>query len=318
MDKIYEGRKDFVTYLKLSRPDYKLYNTVSGRTPFSIEYQTRVPFLLEDRSFPSVVGTAFDYLARFMVATVIKDNKEDVFKDLVAFKGLNSFEGEIKKEFTKHYEDALEIIKIYIHDEDEISLTDVTRICCFLARLEHCSRTSWIPNEEEIHYLRKENRRVVNEVNMMGVVFYEEFIVKKMVKTDSIVIYNPSFGVCSKKLKGADGDIFIDGVLWDFKTTKMIVRKWQDETQMWQYLVYDNTCKLVNDQTASLFKYKIKALAFYKARFGEIEYLKIKDINIKQLYAVSRTMVATLENIDTSKTIDEALQKTNRNKIFTE
>ncbi len=316
MSKFNEDRKLFINYLKLSRPKDDLYKTVSKKKPFSQEYSIKVPYSLYMRSAPSVVGTAFDYLARFMIARTININKDHALLNLRAENGIDFFNEDYQDELYDKFEICMDQIEHYINGSNEINLVEVTKICCFLARLEHASRTNWVPNEETLKLLKKEDSEILKEVNSMGVVFYDDFIAKGMVKEDSVVVFNPSFGICSKKLKGADGDIFIDGVLWDFKTTKLSIKKNNDFIQMWQYLVYDRACKMYNDSTYSLAKHEIKALAFYKARFGEIEYIKVRDINAKQLYAVSRTIVEMIPSINQNLTIDEALNKTKRVKIF--
>lgn len=316
MSKFNEDRKLFINYLKLSRPKDDLYKTVSKKKPFSQEYSIKVPYSLYMRSAPSVVGTAFDYLARFMIARTININKDHALLNLRAEDGIDFFNEDYQDELYDKFEICMDQIEHYINGSNEINLVEVTKICCFLARLEHASRTNWVPNEETLKLLKKEDSEILKEVNSMGVVFYDDFIAKGMVKEDSVVVFNPSFGICSKKLKGADGDIFIDGVLWDFKTTKLSIKKNNDFIQMWQYLVYDRACKMYNDSTYSLAKHEIKALAFYKARFGEIEYIKVRDINAKQLYAVSRTIVEMIPSINQNLTIDEALNKTKRVKIF--
>lgn len=316
MSKFNEDRKLFINYLKLSRPKDDLYKTVSKKKPFSQEYSIKVPYSLYMRSAPSVVGTAFDYLARFMIARTININKDHALLNLRAENGIDFFNEDFQDEIYDKFEICIDQIEHYINGSNEINLVEVTKICCFLARLEHASRTNWVPNEETLKLLKKEDSEILKEVNSMGVVFYDDFIAKGMVKEDSVVVFNPSFGICSKKLKGADGDIFIDGVLWDFKTTKLSIKKNNDFIQMWQYLVYDRACKMYNDSTYSLAKHEIKALAFYKARFGEIEYIKVRDINAKQLYAVSRTIVEMIPSINQNLTIDEALNKTKRVKIF--
>ena len=316
MSKFNEDRKLFINYLKLSRPKDDLYKTVSKKKPFSQEYSIKVPYSLYMRSAPSVVGTAFDYLARFMIARTININKDHALLNLRSENGIDFFNEDYQDELYDKFEICMDQIEHYINGSNEINLVEVTKICCFLARLEHASRTNWVPNEETLKLLKKEDSEILKEVNSMGVVFYDDFIAKGMVKEDSVVVFNPSFGICSKKLKGADGDIFIDGVLWDFKTTKLSIKKNNDFIQMWQYLVYDRACKMYNDSTYSLAKHEIKALAFYKARFGEIEYIKVRDINAKQLYAVSRTIVEMIPSINQNLTIDEALNKTKRVKIF--
>lgn len=46
-------------------------------------------------------------------------------------------------------------------------------------------------------------------------VFQERFI--PTINSSSKIIYNPNFGVASAFVGGADGDVIIDGTLYDFK-----------------------------------------------------------------------------------------------------
>jgi len=64
--------------------------TRSGREPFSKEYEELVPYSLSSPFQASLVGTGFDYLARFIIAKNInnKQDKKTAYSNLVAEKGL--------------------------------------------------------------------------------------------------------------------------------------------------------------------------------------------------------------------------------------
>ena len=137
-----------------------------------------------------------------------------------------------------------------------------------------------------------------------------------MVNPESVIVYNPRFGKCETALGEVDDCIFIDGVLWDFKTNKTCESQWIDETEAWQYYVYDSVAKLIKDNSESLFKLKINALAFYKARFAEIEYLKTKDINKKCLCLVMQNTIKTINNMKYEDSIDDAFIKSKNEMLY--
>lgn len=296
MDKI-KYLQEYKDYIKKTRPKRDLYRTVSGKKVFSNEYQLIVPNDFDDRSFASVAGTAFDYMARFIIARFCYNYKEESLTDLKSTEGLNSFEGDLREEFNEVNISIIDRLRNFIFNKSELNLNTLARYCCFLARLEHCARTNWTPNESLINFMRVENKEIILELVKMAALFYKNFIISGMVKIDSEIVYNPKFGKCSKFLEGADADIFIDGVLWDFKTTKNFLSKSDDEVQLWQYYIYDKACKMADDASSSLFDFDIKAVAFYKARFGEIEFLKISKINYNLIYSAVKMTIERMMTI---------------------
>lgn len=95
--------------------------------------------------------------------------------------------------------------------------------------------------------------------------------------TDSVEIFNPSFGIASYACGGADADVYVDGVLYDFKTSKKNGYNWKETAQLVMYYYLNKIASSLEEPNmpeapAQLAEYKIFKLAFYKARFGEIEY----------------------------------------------
>lgn len=310
MEKIFKDRFKFMNFMKNTRPINTLYKTYSGKSAFSDSYEMIVEYKLKDRSFASVVGTSFDYLARFIIAKRINKNKDAVLFGLRCEEGISCFPKDMQDKLLVTYKGNISIIKEFIYGNTKIDLTKILEACCFFGRLEHAARLRWIPNENTLKHIKKENFEILSELMKMASLFFKTFVKSGMVKPDSDVIFNPSFGNVGKTLKITDADVYIDGVLWDFKTTKSSFSKPDDETQLWEYYILSEVCKRDNDQECSLIQRNVRAIAFYKARFGEIEYLLIRNAK-KDL--IKKTISITLEtyrNIDGERTIDEAFAKT--------
>ena len=55
---------------------------MSGKIPFSKEYTEKFPYNLDVPYDSTLVGTAFDYLARFEIARNIDNNKQSAYEKL--------------------------------------------------------------------------------------------------------------------------------------------------------------------------------------------------------------------------------------------
>ena len=307
--------KEFRNYLSGTRPKTSLYKTVSRHRPFSSDYELKVPSNFTDRSFASVSGSAFDYLARFLVARKAKLYKNQVTFDLKAYEGIKYFDSEHQKIYYKRYDEEIKTVIEFVNYLEGAGINEAIKAACFFARLEHSARTEWIPNDKTISYIENESKEITKDLLKLSIVFEKEFV-GPIVRENSAIVYNPKFGDASKYLNGADADIYIDGVLYDFKTTKLFTARSLDETQMWRYFVFYKGSKIDNDDSCSLFFKDVKALALYKARFGEIEYLKIGDIKIGLIYAVSKKIVYMISLIKEGKSIDEAFELSKKRCIF--
>ncbi|MDU3526736.1 hypothetical protein [Clostridium sp.] len=393
--------KEFFNNIKPSKEEFY---TLSGKKPFSKEYEEKFPYNLERPYDSTLIGTAFDYLARFEIARNIKFNKEKSYEmlyDGIPRSGLrkvdfNIFYESIMLRLEDEFYNAIDITKQYINlqiDSFEVLLEK----SLYLARLEHCYRVGAIgtykllesngllPNciffrneelikvedlikiegsccylsvilksikdnvivkieeydkdknriddfelkeiskefklntntsfiklniivngdkanlediimvsvyhisEEKINnfinWFIKFNQNIIDELKNIFVQFREIFI-KNIIEEDSIVVFNPSFGKASELVNGADADIYIDGVLYDFKTTKKYGYVGKDISQIIGYFLLKNVDEkyiIINDENrkkiSPLLHYDINKLAFYKARFGEIEFLDISYLN---------------------------------------
>ena len=91
-----ERDKAFQELIKPVLPGKSMFKTLSGETAFS-KYELVCPYCLNNSHEASLVGTAFDYLARAMIARTITNNKEYAIIDLKAATGLKRIENRVDK-----------------------------------------------------------------------------------------------------------------------------------------------------------------------------------------------------------------------------
>lgn len=400
------SNKEVKEFFNNIKPRKEEFYTLSGKKPFSKEYEERFPYNLNKPYDSTLVGTAFDYISRFEIARNIKFNKEKSYEMLyegIPKKGLGWIECSISyqsimSKFKEELYDAIDLAKQYVNLQTN-SIEVLFEKSLYLARLEHCYRTSagsvynllesnglslnsihltggeltkvkelikidgtccclYIYhkintiedrvtvkveaydkdknkiNDFELKELPKEfklnpntsfiklnimingneinlddivritinhtseeklnsilnlftrfDKNLIDELNNIFIQFREHFV-KNIIKEDSIVVFNPSFGKASRLVGGADADIYIDDVLYDFKTTKNYGYSGKDISQIIGYFLlksidekYPTAKNEYFKEEPSLLHYDINRLAFYKARFGEIEYLDTSYLN---------------------------------------
>lgn len=315
-----EKDKEFQRIVKRVTPNKKIIKTVSGVKAFSDEYKMEVPNELNNTYQASVSGTAFDYLARFFIGQVVNKGRWNSFLKLNALKGLLNLRFHVNPlEYSKLedryisylsnimefiYSDAAKVDGLVDKVSDEIEFkayqnflnkkvksnykyefdtSYLVAYSVYFAKLEMIYRSKIIP--EKINVLTNLDMEQYNDLSHMCDIFFKNFLDSGLITPKSDVVYNPTFGKVGHLVGGADADIYIDGVLYDFKSTKTNAYKWQDFAQIISYyLLNELTCQ--KDDDALLRKKKINSIALYKSRFGEIEYIDMTDISSVELNKV--------------------------------
>ncbi|MFA9559648.1 hypothetical protein ACERII_20260 [Evansella sp. AB-rgal1] len=266
--------KEFKEILLSIEPHKNDYYTLSEKPPFSIEYEMLVSNNDLSSYESSLVGTAFDYLARFRIAQFIKN--EDALQWFVATQSFTKYKFNKDYEKLKLYTEWLETIQKYIND-NSISITNILEIAIHFAKLEHLFRNGTKKENVDVNYVFFEQapESVISNLENLMIVFEEKFMTPEILKKNSQVFFNPNFGVGSSLVSGADADIFIDGTLYDFKTTKSQLLNQKDSLQLVGYFLLNELQKDCGYLVGVNFDMNIERLAFYKARFGEVEYYDI-------------------------------------------
>lgn len=281
--------KEFGEILKSYIPKSKDFITNNGTVAFS-KQPYLVPYNLEYPYNSINIGTAFDYIARFIIAKEVCDKEEKVLKGIVAHAGMKLIldnelvKGKQLEKIIHLYGKSLEEIKYFLNNK-ESTYEDIVNAVCFLAKLEAISRGGGILPKNGAKGILEIDEEIKRDVTKMSEVFNNVFIVSGLVKPTSDVVFNPQFGITSELVGGADADIYIDGILYDFKSSKNSGYKWKDVAQLYGYYLLDCLNKinpLLNDIT-SIGNREIKELAIYSARFGIINSYPICKVSKEEI-----------------------------------
>lgn len=274
---------DFKLFFKSIIPSKREFSTLSGHSPFSKEYVVQAPYKMEKQYNSSTVGTAFDYLARWIIARIITENKEQAYTDLIAEDGVFRCKNESERlgiDLAKEYKALLENCKLYVHGTGDIE--DLIKTAIFFAKLEQVFRRNLLPFQIDLKYLLLVEDEVVDDLKKLITVFKRVIADTHIVHKNSIVVFNPTFGGASCIIGGADADVYIDGVLYDFKCTKKTGYDWCEVAQIYGYFLLSKIAKHYNDADNMLRNHDINRIAFYRARYGEIEYFDLTKDTYEQ------------------------------------
>lgn len=283
-----EQQKEFQKILRTHIPSKNKFYTLSRSQPFSKkDYQLSIPYILKDNYSPSVVGTAFDYLARIMIGRLIRRSKDrkEVYTELVAEQGLYILNKYLKNDqrtikiINDKFHESINKIKVYVNSYKPIE--DLIPIAYYLAKLEQIARSGMLPEDIHESLLTNPSNEIYKDLNNLCRIFQSDFINKGLVHSNSVVDFNPNFGYASILVGGADADIIIDGILYDFKTTKHVGYRWNEVSQLLGYFYLHHLSKKMRKFGIpySGVELPIKTVAFYRARYSEIEAF---DVNIDE------------------------------------
>ncbi|PDZ74509.1 hypothetical protein [Bacillus pseudomycoides] len=290
-----KNEKQFQTIIKEVTPNRNDFQTLSGNTAFSNEYDTLVPYTLENNHNAMIVGTAFDYIARLMIARIVINNREDLFTELAAEKGLDVMkeflgkDNDISTRLENFYNKAIDLMMDFVAGGSNIQT--IIKVSCFLANLECVFRNNKPPMDIRKSLFSPPSEDISRELEALCKVFEEKFLVPEIVREESKVVYNPNFRLASLMVNGADGDIIIDGVLYDFKTGKSFAYWEEHAAQLIGYYLL-NEISLTAEQFDYVSTYfDIERVALYKARYGETEYFELKNIDVKKIVEITSKLI---------------------------
>lgn len=187
----------------------------------------------------------------------------------------------VRRNFSKEYVDKFKNIMLNIHvdleeytdvSDSELTIEKVQSILpsiYVLAKLEQIYRQGENPNFKGIVDLYDKKfyfvdlKDIEEDLLYLYGIFRARFINNGLVQKNSKIVFNPTFGISSALVGGADGDIIVDKTLFDFKcikSDKYIEDYW---LQLMGYYVLNSVG----------YKNNIDKLAIYRARHGEFEYV---------------------------------------------
>ncbi|MGG5757950.1 hypothetical protein ACQ3VF_19450 [Bacillus toyonensis] len=294
-----KNEKQFQYIIKKVTPNRDDFQTLSGNVAFSNEYDMLVPYALDNPYNSIILGTAFDYIARLMIARVATNNREDFFTELAAEKGLDEIkrlrgeEDNISVRLENFYNKAVNLMRDFVEGGSDIQT--MIRVSNFSANLEWVYRNHKLPEDIRKSLFSHPSEDIAKELEEMCKVFEEKFLIPEIVHKESKVVYNPNFGLASMIVDGADGDIIIDGVLYDFKTGKPFAYSWVNAAQLIGYYFLNDISLIAMELGYESSSFDIEKVALYKARYGEIEYFDLKNNNAERNTEITTELILHFE-----------------------
>ncbi len=134
-------------------------------------------------------------------------------------------------------------------------------------------------SDEEIYdyiFEKKLSEDVVYVIKQIGKLFLDKFVENGLLKSDSTVIIKPKFGAWST-IYGAEGDIYIDGIIYDIKSRSKEGYRRVEIAQIYAYYLcylldkyYDVTIPETIKPPSNLNGKEVTGIGIYMSRFGEI------------------------------------------------
>ena len=230
----------------------------------------------------STVGTAFDYLLRFLIKA---HNPSAISSPWVACKSLNILKGREKKKALSIINDVEERYSQFLKKKeinDELIFSTL-----LLVKLDVVFRRG--VKLEEID-MDVEPGDIVDLRNLINGVPKELYIAKNH------CFLNPVFGLASSLVGGADADLFIDNTLIDIKTTNnsKFMREYFNQLMGYVILhelgqIYSNNIEKIDpkgiikdlngdDFDKAFLNTKIEKIGIYFSRFNYLHTIDLMDV----------------------------------------
>lgn len=251
-------------------------NNDNDQTPISFKKMVNAP---KTRNY-TLVGTAFDYLLRFLIKA---HNPNAVTQPWRAERALEVLKGEEKKMAKSIIKNAKKHVDRFLREKninDDIIVSSL-----LLAKLDGIfwgsdfENIDWDVDPADVDDIR----------NLINGVPDSLYIAKKH------CFLNPTFGLATYLVDGADADLLIDGTLIDIKTTKDPKFTSRFFNQLMGYVIlhhlgrlYSKNIKSVvpagfesqfeNDPDNHFLNSKIEKIGVYFSRFNYLYTIDLKDV----------------------------------------
>jgi len=203
-----------------------------------------------------LVGTAFDYLLRFYIKRLNPNAIETVW---ISERSVRILSMEFQKMIIKC---AKKIYSEFIKS-GEMS-DDLFEIVILLAQLDIIFRTGIV--DENLGTVDKKDIKDLK--NLISLVKPEYFTASK------VCILNPTFGIASKLVGGADCDLVIDDAIIEIKTVKDLEFSRDYFNQLMGYY----TLYKIGGIDGMKKRAKINRLGIYYSRYAKLYYINLYDI----------------------------------------
>jgi hypothetical protein len=210
-----------------------------------------------------LVGTAFDYLLRFYIKQI---NPQAIERVWIAESSVNILK---KSGFNRFYEQGYLIVtqarEEYAKFLATQQLTDeLIRDSLLLAKLDAFFRVGKID----------ENLQDIDEKDVEDLRSLMSLVDANLFKSSGVVLLNPTFGLASALVGGADADLLIDDLLIDVKNTK----EFSLEREAFNQLIGYYTLFKIDEIDGAPPQHEVKRLGIYFSRYAYLHVIPVEDV----------------------------------------
>ena len=279
---------EFKYFIKAHIPNRKYFISSTGYPAFSKSIPVLVPCGGISSYESGQIGEISDFLFCLEIARYIDSNKEDVF-DSLTWRAIQLYNGCIKRQLEAEtqsqesigmFYNAVSCCRNYIHGVN-CDIKDLINYANIIIRAEHYFHYTE-------HYTFKEYltklfmpcpNHLIADISQLVNVFIDCFITSGLVRKNSSVICHPWFEPWSSELGGGIADLYLDGVLYDFKSTKKTGYSWEDVGQIYAYYILSQLCAKHPTESSFWANYPVHAISLYYARLGDVETCCLSNSN---------------------------------------
>lgn len=277
-------------YIKTYAPKKKHFKSSTEHPAFSKEIPIKVPAENLTSHESGHVGELTDFLFCLEIARYVDVNKNFIFGSLI-WRPRQLFDGCIRRDEMgennqKHremFDSALSNCSKYVMGED-VELRELVYFSNIINKAEHYLHYTKFKSREEFleDFLVPCPDKIVDDVVKLVAIFREKFIFSGIVNKDSVVVCHPWFEPWSSEVSGGVADLYLDGVLYDFKSTKKTGYSWEDVGQLYGYYLLHRLCLKYSKDVVLASPIpitNIDAIALYYSRLGDIEICNLLESN---------------------------------------
>ena len=281
----------FKCFMKKRIPQKKDFISSTGFPPFS----RNIPILVErgliSPSEAILVGQFSDIMFGIEIARFIDYKKEALFESILDM-SVEMYNHFIKNRYILSDEDnmkldrVIETVKEYIYGKniESCKVIDCAITIYKAQNLAHYSADNILTGGDILQYFFSPNEEyIIDEVKALVEVFKNKFLDSGIVKKDSDVVYHPYFEPWGSICDGAIADLYIDGMLVDFKSNNKNGYKWLDVAQVYSYYAFNCLCTIsenyFNHKCYNIADKKVSSVAIYLSRYGDFEWCNLNASN---------------------------------------
>ena len=273
-------------YIKMNVPKKDAFLSSTGHPAFSTSIPIQVVGSTHSTQETALVGEIADYAFCLEILRYVKKNRLVNYNNFFRFIGsayryIVQSDPEhceaIKKQYSKLTSDC-------VHCVITGAALEIKKEVEYAYQLHQIENFHRVPREHRdvfwVNFSQPCQEQVVNDVIQLIELFRKCFFEAGVIKEKSTIVLHPRLGTHTSPVGIAD--LYCDGVLYDFKSSRKNGYSWKDVGQVYGYYILQKLSlkyskEIVLSEPVPI--KKVDKIALYYSRYGDIETCDLKSCN---------------------------------------